>query len=70
MISNKRLVQQLSREREELLIKTHRLASFIVQDGPKLSSELHLALLNNQLRSMESYLESIDARILYLREQN
>ncbi|MBB1069206.1 hypothetical protein H5S40_03435 [Limosilactobacillus sp. RRLNB_1_1] len=69
MTNNKKVVQQLSRERKELLTKIDRLAAFISQDGPKLSSPLHLSLLNNQLRSMQSYLESIDARIIYLRQE-
>ncbi len=69
MTNNKKVVQQLSRERKKLLTKIDRLAAFISQDGPKLSSPLHLSLLNNQLRSMQSYLESIDARIIYLRQE-
>lgn len=69
MTNNKKVVQQLSRERKELLTKIDRLAAFISHDSSKLSSELHLSLLNNQLRSMQSYLESIDARIIYLRQE-
>lgn len=69
MTSNKKLVQQLARERKELLGKIDRLAAFIAQDGPKLSSPLNLSLLNTQLRSMQAYLESLDARIIYMRNK-
>ena len=49
--------------------KIDQLAQFIVKERPKLSSPLELALLNAQLRSMQAYLESLDARIIYLRDE-
>lgn len=67
MISKRKVLQQLSKERKDLLGKIDRLAQFIVKDGPKLSSTLELTLLNAQLRSMQAYLESLDARIVYMR---
>lgn len=67
MTSKRKVLQQLSKERKNLLGKIDRLAQFIVKDGPKLSSTLELTLLNAQLRSMQAYLESLDARIVYMR---
>lgn len=67
MISKRKVLQQLSKERKDLLGKTDRLAQFIVKEGPKLSSPLELTLLNAQLRSMQAYLESLDVRIVYMR---
>lgn len=67
MTSKRKVLQQLSKERKDLLGKTDRLAQFIVKEGPKLSSPLELTLLNTQLRSMQAYLESLDARIIYMR---
>ncbi len=67
MTSKRKVLQQLSKERKDLLGKTDRLAQFIVKEGPKLSSPLELTLLNAQLRSMQTYLESLDARIVYMR---
>ncbi len=67
MISKRKVLQQLSKERKDLLGKIDRLAQFVVKDGPKLSSSLELTLLNTQLRSMQAYLESLDARIIYMR---
>lgn len=67
MTSKRKVLQQLSKERKKLLDKIDRLAQFIVKDGPKLSSPLELTLLNTQLRSMQTYLESLDARIIYMR---
>lgn len=67
MTSKRKVLQQLSKERKNLLGKIDRLAQFIVKDGPKLSSTLELTLLNAQLRSMQAYLESLDARIIYMR---
>lgn len=69
MISKRKVLQQLSKERKDLLGKINRLAQFVVKDGPKLSSSLELTLLNAQLRSMQAYLESLDARIIYLRDE-
>ena len=67
MTSNRKVLQQLSKERKDLLGKIDRLAQFIVKEGPKLSSPLELTMLNTQLRSMQAYLESLDARIIYMR---
>ncbi|MCC4412128.1 hypothetical protein LMB83_08775 [Limosilactobacillus reuteri] len=67
MTSKRKVLQQLSKERKDLLGKIDRLAQFIVKEGPKLSSSLELTLLNAQLRSMQAYLESLDARIIYMR---
>lgn len=67
MTSKRKVLQQLSKERKDLLGKIDQLAQFIVKEGPKLSSPLELALLNAQLRSMQAYLESLDARIIYMR---
>ncbi|MCD7120354.1 MULTISPECIES: crAss001_48 related protein [Limosilactobacillus] len=69
MTSKRKVLQQLSKERKDLLGKIDRLAQFVVKDGPKLSSSLELTLLNTQLRSMQAYLESLDARIIYLRDE-
>lgn len=69
MTSRPKVLQQLSKERKDLLGKTDRLAQFIVKEGPKLSSPLELTLLNVQLRSVQAYLESLDARIIYLRDE-
>lgn len=69
MTSKRKVLQQLSKERKDLLGKIDRLAQFVVKDGPKLSSLLELTLLNTQLRSMQAYLESLDARIIYLRDE-
>lgn len=66
MTSKRKVLQQLSKERKDLLGKIDRLAQFIVKDGPKLSSSLELTLLNAQLRSMQAYLENLDARIIYM----
>lgn len=55
MTSKRKVLQQLSKERKDLLGKIDRLAQFIVKDGPKLSSPLELTLLNAQLRSMQTY---------------
>ncbi|MBB1072386.1 crAss001_48 related protein [Limosilactobacillus reuteri] len=67
MTSKRKVLQQLSKERKDLLGKIDRLAQFIVKEGPKLSSPLELTMLNTQLRSMQAYLESLDARIIYMR---
>ena len=67
MTSKRKVLQQLSKERKDLLGKIDRLVQFIVKDGPKLSSPLELTLLNTQLRSMQAYLENLDARIIYMR---
>lgn len=67
MTSKRKVLQQLSKEQKDLLGKIDRLAQFIVKDGPKLSSPLELTLLNAQLRSMQAYLENLDARIIYMR---
>lgn len=67
MTSKRKVLQQLSKERKDLLGKIDRLAQFIVKEGPKLSSPLELTLLNAQLRSMQAYLESLDVRIVYMR---
>ena len=67
MTSKRKVLQQLSKERKDLLGKIDRLAQFIVKEGPKLSSPLELTMLNTQLRSMHAYLESLDARIIYMR---
>lgn len=67
MTSKRKVLQQLSKERKDLLGKIDRLAQFIVKERPKLSSPLELALLNAQLRSMQAYLESLDVRIVYMR---
>ena len=67
MTSKRKVLQQLSKERKDLLGKIDRLAQFIVNEGPKLSSPLELTMLNTQLRSMQAYLESPDARIIYMR---
>ena len=67
MTSKRKVLQQLSKERKDLLGKIDQLAQFIVKERPKLSSPLELALLNAQLRSMQAYLESLDARIIYMR---
>ena len=67
MTSKRKVLQQLSKERKDLLGKIDRLAQFIVKEGPKLSSPLELTMLNTQLRSMQAYLESLDARIVYMR---
>ena len=67
MTSKRKVLQQLSKERKDLLGKIDRLAKFIVKEGPKLSSPLELTMLNAQLRSMQAYLESLDARIVYMR---
>ena len=69
MTSKRKVLQQLSKERKDLLGKIEQLAQFIVKERPKLSSPLELALLNAQLRSMQAYLESLDARIIYLRDE-
>lgn len=69
MTSKRKVLQQLSKERKDLLGKIDRLAKFIVKEGPKLSSPLELTMLNAQLRSMQAYLESLDARIIYLRDE-
>ncbi|WP_414152723.1 crAss001_48 related protein [Limosilactobacillus reuteri] len=69
MTSKRKVLQQLSKERKDLLSKIDRLAQFIVKDGPKFSSPLELTMLNAQLRSMQAYLESLDARIIYLRDE-
>ena len=65
MTSKRKVLQQLSKERKDLLGKIDRLAQFIVKEGLKLSSPLELTMLNAQLRSMQAYLESLDARIIY-----
>lgn len=67
MTSKRKVLQQLSKERKDLLGKIDQLAQFIVKEGPKLSSPLELTMLNAQLRSMQAYLESLDARIIYMR---
>ncbi|MDK8115862.1 hypothetical protein QP705_01400 [Limosilactobacillus reuteri] len=67
MTSKRKVLQQLSKERKDLLGKIDRLAQFIVKEGPKLSSPLELTMLNAQLRSMQAYLESLDVRIVYMR---
>lgn len=67
MTSKRKVLQQLAKERKDLLGKIDRLAQFIVKEGPKLSSPLELTLLNAQLRSMQAYLESLDVRIVYMR---
>lgn len=67
MTSKRKVLQQLSKERKDLFGKIDRLAQFIVKEGPKLSSPLELTMLNTQLRSMQAYLESLDARIIYMR---
>lgn len=67
MTSKRKVLQQLSKERKDLLGKIDQLAQFIVKEGPKLSSPLELTMLNTQLRSMQAYLESLDARIIYMR---
>ena len=67
MTSTRKVLQQLATERKDLLGKIDRLAQFIVKEGPKLSSPLELTMLNAQLRSMQAYLESLDARIAYMR---
>ncbi|MGK4056654.1 crAss001_48 related protein [Limosilactobacillus reuteri] len=67
MTSKRKVLQQLSKERKDLLGKIDRLAQFIVKEGPKLSSPLELTMLNTQLRSMQAYLEILDARIIYMR---
>lgn len=67
MTSKRKVLQQLSKERKDLLGKIDRLAQFIIKEGPKLSSPLELTMLNTQLRSMQAYLESLDARIIYMR---
>lgn len=69
MTSKRKVLQQLSKELKDLLGKIDQLAQFIVKERPKLSSPLELALLNAQLRSMQAYLESLDARIIYLRDE-
>lgn len=69
MTSKRKVLQQLSKERKDLLGKIDRLAKFIVKAGPKLTSPLELTMLNAQLRSMQAYLESLDARIIYLRDE-
>ena len=69
MTSKRKVLQQLSKERKDLLGKIDRLAQFIVKEGSKLSSPLELTMLNAQLRSMQAYLESLDARIIYLRDE-
>ena len=69
MTSKRKVLQQLSKERKDLLGKIDRLAKFIVKEVPKLSSPLELTMLNAQLRSMQAYLESLDARIIYLRDE-
>ena len=56
MTSKRKVLQQLSKERKDLLGKIDRLAQFIVKEGPKLSSPLELTMLNAQLRSMQAYL--------------
>ena len=66
MTSKRKVLQQLSKERKDLLGKIDRLAQFIVKEGPKLSSPLELTMLNAQLRSMQAYLESLDVRIVYM----
>lgn len=67
MTSKRKVLQQLAKARKDLLGKIDRLAQFIVKEGPKLSSPLELIMLNAQLRSMQAYLESLDARIAYMR---
>lgn len=67
MTSKRKVLQQLAKERKDLLGKIDRLAQFIVKEGPKLSSPLELTMLNAQLRSMQAYLESLDVRIVYMR---
>ena len=69
MTSKRKVLQQLAKERKDLLGKIDQLAQFIVKERPKLSSPLELALLNAQLRSMQAYLESLDPRIIYLRDE-
>ena len=69
MTSKRKVLQQLAKERKDLLGKIDRLAQFIVKEGSKLSSPLELTMLNAQLRSMQAYLESLDARIIYLRDE-
>lgn len=66
MTSKRKVLQQLAKERKDLLGKIDRLAQFIVKEGPKLSSPLELTMLNAQLRSMQAYLESLDVRIVYM----
>lgn len=61
MTSKRKVLQQLSKERKDLLGKIDRLAQFYIKEGPTLSSPLGLTLLNAQLRSMQAYLESLDA---------
>lgn len=67
MTSKRKVLQQLSKERKDLLGKIDRLAQFYIKEGPTLSSPLGLTLLNAQLRSMQACLESLDARIIYMR---
>lgn len=67
MTSKRKVLQQLSKERKDLLGKIDQLAQFYIKEGPTLSSPLGLTLLNAQLRSMQAYLESLDARIIYMR---
>lgn len=67
MTSKRKVLQQLSKERKDLLGKIDRLAQFYIKEGPTLLSPLGLTLLNAQLRSMQAYLESLDARIIYMR---
>ena len=67
MTSKRKVLQQLSKERKDLLGKIDRLAQFYIKEGPTLSSPLGLTLLDAQLRSMQAYLESLDARIIYMR---
>lgn len=69
MTSKRKVLQQSAKERKDLLGKIDRLAQFIVKEGPKLSSPLELTMLNAQLRSMQAYSESLDARIIYLRDE-
>ena len=70
MTSKRKVPQQLSKERKDLLGKIDRLSAFIVKEGHKLSSPLHLTLLNTQLRAMQTYLECLDARIIDLRNED
>ena len=49
MTSKRKVLQQLSKERKDLLGKIDRLAQFYIKEGPTLSSPLGLTLLNAQL---------------------
>lgn len=69
MTSKRKVLQQLAKERKDLLGKIDQLAQFIVKERPKLALTLavHLAMLI--LMVMKAYLESLDARIIYLRDE-